>query len=190
VLANTNTGAENDKISQGDAAAQSGLTGDDAMTTDDDVVGDLDEVVDLGSLADHRIANPAPIDGRPGPNLDIMFNCDNADLRHLEVSGGAHDEAEPVLADVATRMDNDSVAKDRIGDRTARTDRTVLSDPDVRPNDGVGPISVPAPMLARGPMTAPGSAVTPLASRAEPWTDALEAIPSVSNSDAGRNVSG
>jgi len=62
-----------------------------------------------------------------------MFNCDNADLWHLEMSGGAHDEAEPVLADVATRMDDDSVADDRIRDRTARTIEQFLSDPDVRP---------------------------------------------------------
>jgi hypothetical protein len=92
------------------------LTGYDAMASYNNVVGDLNKVVDLGSLANNRIANPAPIDCCSGSNLNIMFNYNNADLRHLEMPGCAHDVAEPVLADVTTRMYNDSIANDRIRD--------------------------------------------------------------------------
>src|SRR5665647_2565889 len=54
------------------------------MASNNNVVGDLNEVVDLGSLANNRIANPAPIDCRSSSNLNIMFNYNNADLRHLD----------------------------------------------------------------------------------------------------------
>ena len=116
VLADTNARSEHDKIAQSDAAAQPRLTGYDAMVSDNNVVGDLNEVVDLGSLADNRIANPAPIDRRSGSDLDIVFNYNNADLRHLEMPGCAHNVAEAVLADVATRMDNNSISNDRVRD--------------------------------------------------------------------------
>src|SRR3984885_7902908 len=109
------------------------------MASDNNVVGDLNQVVDLGALSNHRIANPAPIDRRSSSNLDIPFNCDNAELRHLEMPSRAHDETKPVLADVTTRMDNDSIANDRICDRAARADRTIASDLNGRPNHTVGP---------------------------------------------------
>jgi hypothetical protein len=108
------------------------------MASNNHVVGDLNEVIDLGSFSNNRIANPAPIDCRAGSNLDIMFDYDNADLRHLEVPSCAHDKAEPVLTDVTTRMDNDPIANDCVRDRTSWTDGTILSDPNVRSNHGVG----------------------------------------------------
>jgi hypothetical protein len=102
------------------------------------VVGDLNKVVDLGSLSNNRIANPAPIDRRSSSNLDIIFNCNNAKLRHLEMPGCLHDETKPVLADVTTRMNDDAIANDRIRYRTPWTDRTILSNPNVWPNHAVG----------------------------------------------------
>jgi hypothetical protein len=108
------------------------------MASDNHVVGDLNEVVDLGSFSNNRIANPASIDRRAGSNLDIMFNYDNADLRHLEVSGCAHDKAEPILTDVTTRMYNDPIANDCVRDRTSWTDGTILSDLNVWSNHGIG----------------------------------------------------
>src|ERR1700757_1880418 len=99
------------------------------MAANNNVVGDLNKVVDLGSFSDNRIANPAPIDRRSSSDLDIVFNCNNAELRHLKMSGCLHDETEPVLADVTTWMDNDAIANDRIRYRAPWTDRTILSDP-------------------------------------------------------------
>jgi len=116
VLADTNSCAENNEVFQSHAATQPRLTGYDAMAPNNNVVGDLNEVVDLGSLSNNRIANPAPIDCRSSSNLDIMLNYDNADLRHLEMPGCAHDETKPVLTDVATRMYDDSVANHCIRD--------------------------------------------------------------------------
>ena len=86
------------------------------MASNNNVVGDLNEVIDFGSLANNRIANPAPIDCRSSSNLNILFNYNNADLRHLEMRGCAHYVAEAVLADVTTRMYNNSIANDRIRD--------------------------------------------------------------------------
>src|ERR1700688_3128565 len=108
------------------------------MASDNTVEGDLNQVVDLGAFSNHRIANPAPIDRRSSSNLDIPFNGNNAELRHLEVPSCAHNETKPVLADVTTRMDNDSIANDRICDRAAWTDRAIASDLNVRPNHTVG----------------------------------------------------
>jgi hypothetical protein len=116
VLADANSCSEDYKVSQSYAATQSRLTGYDAMASNNNVVADLNEVVDLGSRSNNRIANPAPIDGRSSSNLDILFNCNNAELRHLEMPGCAHDETKPVLADVTTRMYDDSIANDRICD--------------------------------------------------------------------------
>jgi hypothetical protein len=86
------------------------------MASNNNVVGYLNKVVDLGTLSDNRIANPAPIDCCPSSNLNIIFNCNNADLRHFEMLGCAHYETKPVLANVTTGMYNCSIANDRIGD--------------------------------------------------------------------------
>src|SRR5579871_1688646 len=108
------------------------------MAANDNVVGDLNKVVDLGPFANNRIANPTPIDRRSSSDLDIVFNYNNAELRHLEMAGRLHDETEPVLADVTTWMDNDAIANDRIRYRTPWTDCTILSDPNVWPDHAIG----------------------------------------------------
>ncbi len=108
------------------------------MAANNNVVRDLNKVVDLGSLSNNRVANPAPIDRRSSSNLDVVFNCNDAKLRHLEMPGCLHDETKPVLADVTTRMNDDAIANDRIRYRTSWTDRTILSNPNVWPNHAVG----------------------------------------------------
>ena len=94
--------------------------------------------IDLGSLSNNRIANPAPIDRRSSSNLDIVFACNEAKLRHLEMPGCLHDETKSVLANVTTRMNDDAIANDRVRYRTSWADRTLLSNSNVWPNHAVG----------------------------------------------------
>src|SRR5579871_3125386 len=108
------------------------------MAANNNVVGDLNKVVDLGSLSNNRIANPAAIDRRSSSNLDIVFNCNHAKLRHLEVPGCLHDETKSVLADVTPRMNDDAIANDRVRYRTSWADRTLPSNSNVWPNHAVG----------------------------------------------------
>ena len=75
-----------------------------------DIVANLNQVVDLGALADDGIADGAAVDGCAGADFDVVLDDDPADLRHLEMSVAAHHKAEPVLPDIAARMDDDAVA--------------------------------------------------------------------------------
>ncbi len=73
------------------------------MPADQHIVGDLHEIVDLGALADHGVADRAPIDRGVGADLDIVLDDDAADLRHLDVAGRSHHVAEAVLSDASSR---------------------------------------------------------------------------------------
>src|ERR1700737_3098392 len=65
------------------------------MAADFHVVRDLDQVVDLGPLADHGVADRAPVDGRIGADLDPILDDDAPDLRHLAVPSGTRQVAKP-----------------------------------------------------------------------------------------------
>ena len=70
--------------------------------------------------------------GCPGPDFDVVLNNHAADLRHLEMSVAAHHKAEPVLPDIASRMDNDPIANQSVADHRIGADRTIAADPHAR----------------------------------------------------------
>src|SRR5690606_36124020 len=98
------------------------------MSADDDVVPDLHEIINFRALADHRILKGAPVDGCIGSDLDVVLNDDTADLRHLEVAARAHREAEAVLADADTGVNENPVADERMGNSRQRPDVAVPPD--------------------------------------------------------------
>ena len=57
------------------------MRNDHTMAADDDVVPDLDEIINFRALADDRILKGAAVDGRVGPDLDVVLDDDPADLR-------------------------------------------------------------------------------------------------------------
>ena len=69
------------------------------MPSNHHVVPDLHEIINFRALADHGIAQGAPVDGGIGADFDPILNDDAADLRHFQVARLAHGEAEAVLAD-------------------------------------------------------------------------------------------
>src|SRR5207247_2257406 len=101
----------------GNMIAQLGRTGDtdlrdkQAMLTDFHVVPDLDQVVDFGPLAYYRLAQGRAIDRRPGPDLNVILDPDDSDLRDLVMLAIVHGEAVPIGADDDTGV-NDAPATD------------------------------------------------------------------------------
>ena len=63
------------------------LCHDDRMIADVHVVGDLHEVVDLRALADDRRSERGPVDGRVGPDLDVVLDLDLTDLSWARAQG-------------------------------------------------------------------------------------------------------
>jgi len=63
-------------------------------------VADLNEVVKLGAAVDPGISDRCPVNGRVGPDLDIVFNHNAACLANLVIRSIAYRcEAESVAAD-------------------------------------------------------------------------------------------
>src|ERR1700733_8044160 len=129
--------SEHDEILQCHAAAEPRLGDDNAMAADHAIMPDLAEVIDLGSLADHGVAHAAAIYSRAGPDLDVVMNDDAADLRNFDMPFGARHKAEPVLADMAGGMDQDTVAEMGMGDRAAGPDGAIVADPNALTDDGM-----------------------------------------------------
>src|SRR5665213_1657322 len=107
---------EHNEILKRRTAGNSHLRHQDTVATDTYVMADLDQVVDFCALADHGIANGATIDGSAGADFDIVLDDDACDLRNFQMAAGAHHKAEAVLADLATRMDDNAIADQRVGD--------------------------------------------------------------------------
>src|SRR4029453_11012013 len=106
------------------------------MPANADIVAHLNQVVDLCALADDRVTNCTTIDGRAGPDLDVVLNDNAPDLRHLEMAIAAHHESKAVLTDLAAGMNDDPIADQGIGHGRIRADRTVAPNPDAGANDG------------------------------------------------------
>src|SRR4029453_16844980 len=108
--------AEDHEIAEFRAPRNTGLGHDNAMPSDHHVVPDLDEIINFAALPDHGIAQGAPVDGGIGADFYPVLDDDPADLRHFQVSGLAHGEAEPVLADGDPGVKGHLVADQRMGD--------------------------------------------------------------------------
>src|SRR5690349_3736132 len=109
------------------------------MPTNRDIVAYLNKVVDLGPLADDSVANSTSVDCRAGANLDVVLDDHAAYLGNLQMTPASHHKTKSVLADLAARMKNDTVADQAIADGRASSDRTVAPDPHARPDYGICP---------------------------------------------------
>src|SRR5690348_11792683 len=138
VIGYANAGAQCHKIFQGGTAGNPGLRHDDTVASDHHIVANLYQVVDLGALADYGVADSTAINRAAGPNLHVILDDHPADLRHLEMAAGAHQETEPVLADAAAGMDDDAVPNQRVSDRRAGTDCAIAPDPHPRADHCIG----------------------------------------------------
>ena len=98
------------------------------MLADICVVGYLHEVVELHALADIGAAHRGTIDAGVGPDLHIVLNHDDADLRYLVILSRllVGCEAETVCANDRTRVERDIVAN-----------LAVVIDADLRIDDAV-----------------------------------------------------
>src|SRR3954447_23688901 len=102
------------------------------MPADCHIVADLDLIVDFGAFANHGIAQAPAIDGRSGPDLNVILDQHPAGLRHLQMPvRPKEDETITVLADAAAGMDQDIVTEQRALDGGPCADVAIPADPDV-----------------------------------------------------------
>src|SRR5205807_2465214 len=98
-------------VAQLGGAGYSHVRGQQTMLPDSYVVRDLDKVIDLGSLANDGLAKGRTIDGRPGTDLHIILNSDNAHLWNLVMSAFMRNKTVSVRADHGARV-NDAAIPD------------------------------------------------------------------------------
>ena len=134
-----NLAADSDVILDGRGTGNADLGDDDAMPPDHHVVGDLDQVIDLRPLADHRIPARAAVDGGVGADLHVVLDDHSPDLRHLQMPLRSHGEAEAVLADAHTGMEDDPIADEGVGNGHVGGNRAVPTDLHLRTDHGMGP---------------------------------------------------
>ncbi len=137
-------------IAQFGGTSDAHLRDEQAMLPDFHVVSDHHQVVDLGPLAYHGFAQGRPIDRRPGPDLDVVLDPDDADLRNLVMLALVHGETVAIGADDDARVDDAAAANARaivnddvgiddriVPERRAGFDRDTLENCDVVPDDNI-----------------------------------------------------
>src|SRR5262249_5759277 len=122
------TASHGDEVRQFGGAGDAALGRDYAVPTYNDVVGYLHQIIDFGAFADNRILKCPAVDGGVGADLHVVLDDDAADLRDLEVAARAHGEAESVLSDAHSRVNDHAVADERVGDGRERADVAVAAD--------------------------------------------------------------
>ena len=120
------------------------------MPSNHHVVPDLHEIINFRALADHRVAQGAPVDGGIGADFDIVLDDHSADLRHFQMARLAHGEAEAVLADGRAGMDSDMVTDQGVGYRGIRADIAVPPDMHAVTDDAAGRNCRPLPDACLG----------------------------------------
>src|SRR5690606_36403621 len=80
------------------------------------------------AFSDDGILKSAPVDTGIGPDFNVILNDHAADLGDLEVPPRSHREAEAVLADPDARMEDDSVADQRVRQRHSWPDKAIPPD--------------------------------------------------------------
>src|SRR5262245_43315547 len=116
------------EIAEFRAPGDTGLRHDDTMPSDHHVVPDLHEIINFRALPDHGVAQGATVDGGIGADFDAILDDHAADLRHFQVTGLAHGEAESILADCHSGMNDDPVADESMGKGDIRPDIAVPAD--------------------------------------------------------------
>src|SRR6185503_9959723 len=126
-------------------AGDADLADDHAMPAHHDVVPDLHEIINFRAFADHGVLERAAVDAAVGADLHVVLDDDAADLRHLDVTLGAHGEAETVLPHPHAGVENDPVAHEGMDDGgagahiRAAADRDPVADERACSNGGAAP---------------------------------------------------
>jgi hypothetical protein len=81
VIADADLPSHDNIVFDGDAAGEAGLSGDYNVLPDLTVVADVDQVIDFCAATDAGFVERAAVDGGVGPDFDIVFNDETADLR-------------------------------------------------------------------------------------------------------------
>src|SRR5215467_5469812 len=136
VVGNADLATQDDTILDCAAARNADLGNQQAVTPDRDVVADLDEIVDLGSLPDHSVADRPTVDCGIGADLDVVLDDYAPDLGNLVGPARPAHKTEAILSDRATRVNDHTVADQRMHDRGARPDRAIAADANIRTNNG------------------------------------------------------
>ena len=84
------------------------------------VMGNLDQIVDFGALLDDRLAECGSVDRNIRPKLDIILDCDSAELGNFIMLVLVLRIAEPIASDYRTAVNDHP-----------RSDRTAFPDDDV-----------------------------------------------------------
>src|SRR5579863_8545185 len=74
VICDTRHPADSHEIAQYNTTRNADLPGNHTVTSHPGVVTNLDQIINFGTLADHRVAKRATIDGGVGANLDAVLN--------------------------------------------------------------------------------------------------------------------
>ena len=90
----TNLPANQDTLTDLDAAGNSGLRCDDGIPSDHDVVRDLHEIVDLDALLNPSPAKPRAINSRVRADLDVVVDLNDAELLNFLLAAIDHFETE------------------------------------------------------------------------------------------------
>ena len=109
------------------------------MAADHDVVSNLHKVVDLGSLTDYGVADRSTVDGGVGPDLYIVLNHHPTDLGYLLMPLRTHGEAESILTDPCSRVQDHAIADERVNDCRMGAHHAVPPDLHAGPDHGIGP---------------------------------------------------
>jgi len=127
VVTDTDTCTQNHVVPDRRAASDAALRDYHAVATYAHIVAYLNKVVDLRTLADNGVSDSPAINRCASSYFDIVLNDNAADLRDFNVSTWSHHETESVLADLAARMNDYSIAYQGIVRGRASADRTVAS---------------------------------------------------------------
>src|SRR6185369_8210729 len=79
------------------------------MFADGDVMSDVDEVIDFGARPDGRGPKRAPIDGRVGPNFDVIMNDNLAELKNLAMTSFIENVTGAIRAKDRSCVNSDTV---------------------------------------------------------------------------------
>jgi len=122
---------QNTVILDNGTAGYPALRNKDTIFSNPDIVGNLHQVVNLGSLPNHCLIKPSPINGHVGPNFNILFDHNRANLRNLLIDSIDLVESETVSPYHSTAMNDDPVSNgDPLSNTHVGIDQT--SSPDDR----------------------------------------------------------
>src|SRR5258708_2412729 len=99
----------NDVVARAARSRDAHLAGNQVMLADSAIMADLHQVVDFGSQPNARRLEGPPIDGRAGPDLDIILNFHSGQLWDFDVLALLQAVAESIGSDDRVGVDDDAL---------------------------------------------------------------------------------